>query len=45
MILPSGLGRVSVPPFLAMGGSSEADCRASEDSGKKVLAFLEEHRA
>ncbi len=45
MILPSGPGRVPVPPFLEMGGSPEADRRASEDSGKNVLAFLEEHRA
>ena len=43
MILPPGLGRFSTPPFLEMGGTSEADRRATEDSGKKVLAFLDEH--
>jgi len=26
-----------------MGGTSGADRRATEDSGKKVLAFLDEH--
>ncbi len=43
MILPPGLGRFSTPRFLEMGGTSEADRRATEDSGKKVLAFLDEH--
>jgi BAAT / Acyl-CoA thioester hydrolase C terminal len=43
MILPPGLGRFSTPPFLEMGGTSEADRRATEDSGNKVLAFLDEH--
>ncbi len=45
VILPSGPGRVCVPPFLEMGGSPEADRRAGEDSGRKVLAFLDEHLA
>jgi uncharacterized protein len=43
MILPPGLGRFPTPRFLEMGGTSEADRRATEDSGKKVLAFLDEH--
>ena len=43
MILPPGLGRFSTPRFLEMGGTSEADRRATEDSGEKVLAFLDEH--
>lgn len=43
MILPPGLGRFSTPRFLEMGGTSEADRRATEDSGKKVLAFFDEH--
>ena len=45
MILPPGLGRVPTPPFLEVGGTPQADRRASEDSGKKVLAFLEQHLA
>ena len=43
MILPPGLGRVSAPAFLEVGGTPEADRHASEDSGRKVLACLEEH--
>ena len=43
MILPPGPGRFSTPRFLEMGGTSEADRQATEDSGKKVLAFLDEH--
>lgn len=45
MILPPGLGSFPTPPFLDMGGTREADRHASEDSGKKVLAFLDEHLA
>ena len=45
MILPPGLGYISAPPFVEMGGTPEWDRRASEDSGKKVLAFLDEHLA
>ena len=45
MILPPGLGRFSTPSFLEMGGSPEADRHATQDSGKKVLAFLDEHLA
>jgi hypothetical protein len=31
------------PQLLEMGGTAEAGRRATEDSSKKVLAFLDEH--